>query len=85
MRVEITNTGSSAISSVTYELGSYEPYELECKELIYGTLTITYTNGRTYEYEDVMLGVVSDMLVAESLGKFVNEEVKPVHDCRALV
>ena len=40
-------------------------------------LTITYTGGKSYHYQEVPFTVVAQMLTAESIGKFVNAVVKP--------
>lgn len=40
------------------------------------TLTITYKPGKKYEYYKIEKRLVEDMLVSESIGKFLNREVK---------
>jgi len=44
-------------------------------------LRLEYTNGRTYDYLGVPIEVYEDLIAADSIGEFVNREVKPNYDC----
>jgi hypothetical protein len=41
------------------------------------TLRLRYTSGRTYDYFSVPASVWGALLTAESVGEFVNHEIKP--------
>ena len=40
-------------------------------------LKVRFRNGRTYYYLDVPRETYRRLMTAESLGKFINEEIKP--------
>lgn len=42
-------------------------------------LEVEFKNGAVYQYEDVPEDIYQDMLVAESVGKYFNTQVKGVY------
>ena len=81
MKIEVTQLNSTAVKKLTYVLGAIDPAETdENNELTYGELVIEYANGSEYVYYDVMLGTFTDLLNAKSIGRAVNEDIKPVHN-----
>ncbi|WP_211239537.1 KTSC domain-containing protein [Jiangella gansuensis] len=58
---------SSALRSVGYEPRSR-------------TLEVEFASGQIYRYFDVDQLDVDALLVADSMGAYVNEEIKPHHD-----
>lgn len=60
---------SSNLSSVGYEAETQ-------------TLYVTFTNGSTYTYEAVPEDVYQGLLSAESVGKYLNQNVKGHYDYR---
>lgn len=47
-------------------------------------LTITFKTGKSYEYYDVPKDIFDSMLTAESIGKYLNQFVKPFYKYKAL-
>ena len=45
------------------------------------TLRLEYTSGRIYVYFEVPPQVYEQLLAADSVGEFVNREIKPRFDC----
>ena len=58
-----TYPGSSAVSSSTYDEERQE-------------LVVTFKSGRSYTYRNVPPDVANDMATADSVGRFVNSELK---------
>lgn len=46
----------------------------------YETLTVSW-NGQQYNYDGVPFSKVHAMMSADSLGVFLNKEIKPNHEC----
>jgi hypothetical protein len=46
-----------------------------------GLLFVEFVHGGVYRYAGVPLGVFGRLLEAESVGGFLNAEVKPHYDC----
>jgi len=84
MKVTIEHLHSAVARKVEYWVGEVDPAEVEAGtlDLTYGTLEVTFTSGRTYEYADVMVGTFAELMKAVSFGKFLNQEVKPYHEVR---
>lgn len=82
MRIEVTELNSTAVRKLTFVAGEFDRAEqdyTETNELAYGELVIQYANGSEYVYFDVMLGTFADLIQAVSIGRAVNEDIKPVH------
>jgi hypothetical protein len=45
-----------------------------------GTLELEYVNGYIYQYLDVPQPTYAALLVASSIGAYVNEHIKPYYD-----
>lgn len=43
-------------------------------------LSLTYTGGKMYHYKNVPFTVVTQMLTADSVGKFLNTVIKPNYE-----
>ena len=63
-----TQVISTSVESVEYD------FDIE-------DLMITYKNGSSYLYADVSEAVFDDLLDAESIGRFVNSQIKPNYLC----
>jgi len=74
--ITIESHSSSAVTKVVFEA---QRYGVE-----YGNLTVTYTNGLTYRYSNVDVEVITQMLVEGSIGRVMNECVKPIYECEKL-
>lgn len=82
MRIEVTQLNSTAVRKLTFVVSEFDLAEQKAtgnNELAYGELVIEYNNGSEYVYYDVMLGTFTDLLNATSIGRAVNEDIKPVH------
>ncbi len=49
-----------------------------------GTLELEYVGGSVYRYYDVPQPTYAGLLAAESIGNFVNMEIKPYHEFREI-
>ncbi len=49
-----------------------------------GELYVTFRDGGSYVYWIVPEGVFHDLLRADSIGGFVNREIKPYYNCREI-
>ena len=47
-------------------------------------LIVTYTGGETYAYAGVERTTYEALLAADSIGRFVNDIIKPTHPVRRL-
>lgn len=82
MRIEVTETNSTAVRKLTFVAGEFDIAEQEyakTNELADGELVIEYANGSEYVYYGVMLGTFAELIKAVSIGKAVNEVIKPNH------
>lgn len=48
------------------------------------TLTVTFKTGKSYEYYEVHKHTFDELLTAESIGKYLNQFVKPVYKYKAV-
>jgi hypothetical protein len=62
---------SSSVSAVGYDPATFE-------------LEVEFRNGRSYRYQRVPVAVYRLLLQAPSIGKFVNEQIKPRFEATAL-
>lgn len=44
------------------------------------TLYVLFKNGGLYQYKDVPVKIYDELLVAESVGKYLNKEIKKVYE-----
>jgi len=82
MRIEVTQLNSTAVNKLTFVASEFDLAEQDyakTNELAYGELVIEYANGSEYVYYDVMLGTFAELIQAVSIGRAVNEDIKPVH------
>lgn len=82
MRIEVTQLNSTAVRKLTFVAGEFDLAEqksTKTNELAYGELVIEYANGSEYVYFDVMLGTFAELIQAVSIGRAVNEDIKPTH------
>jgi hypothetical protein len=49
-----------------------------------GILTVTFMTGRSYEYEGVTRAEFDALFTAESVGKYLNANIKPNHKFKAI-
>ena len=63
-----TPVGSSAVSAVRYDPVTKQ-------------LEVRFEEGREYRYDQVPRSKFRALLTAESIGTFVNREIKPYHPC----
>lgn len=49
-----------------------------------GTLELEYVGGSVYRYYDVPQPTYAGLLAAESIGNFVNTEIKPYYEFREI-
>lgn len=66
-----TRVKSSAVRAVRYHLAT-------------GELDVRFEEDREYRYSRVPRSKFRAMLAAESIGAFVNQEIKPHHACREI-
>lgn len=50
-----------------------------------GDLYVEFKSGKRYQYFDVPATVITDMHNADSIGKFLNEEIKDAYICEAFM
>jgi len=82
MKIEVTQINSTAVKAMTFIVDEYDLAQVKTEqnaELAFGELEITYTNGSVYTYHNVLLGTFTEVITENSIGKAVNELVKPVH------
>jgi hypothetical protein len=77
MRTRSAETGwtrvkSSAVRAVRYHSASSE-------------LDVRFEEGREYRYSRVPRSKFHALLAAESIGGFINDEIKPHHPCREII
>lgn len=85
MKITLDELTSSAVTKVEYTFYEAHTWESDDDHTdTLGWLVVTFRNGRTYEYEGVRVSTFTKMVGALSLGKFINEEVKPFHEVREL-
>ena len=48
------------------------------------TLEIDFVSGKTYQYYEVPESTYESALISESIGKFVNQHVKPVFEYKLI-
>lgn len=65
-RAKRTRVKSSVIASVGYDER--------------GRLEVEFHNGRVYSYSEVPSSVYEELVTAESVGKFFNENVRPHYE-----
>jgi hypothetical protein len=83
MKIEVTQINSTAVKAMTFIVDEYDLEQVktdENAELAYGELEITYNNGSVYTYHNVLLGTFTEVITENSIGRAVNELVKPVHE-----
>jgi hypothetical protein len=66
--MQMISVDSSAVSEVGYDADRH-------------VLRLEYTNGRIYDYFNVPQTAYDELLAAESVGEFVNLDIKPFYDC----
>lgn len=66
---EVTITRSGMVNTIKYD---------EDKSL----LTLTFNSGGSYEYEEVPKQVFTDMLAAESAGKYFHSNIKGKYEAK---
>ncbi|TDO34303.1 KTSC domain-containing protein [Kribbella sp. VKM Ac-2527] len=49
-----------------------------------GTLELEYVGGSVYQYYDVPQPTYAGLLAAESIGNYVNTEIKPYYEFREI-
>lgn len=63
-------SGSALISKVDWNLNSSDSYSN------LGCLSIEFTKGERYQYNDVPLSTMQSMLMSDSYGKFFHSNIK---------
>jgi hypothetical protein len=66
-----THVASSAVRAVRYSLARNE-------------LDVRFEEGREYRYSKVPRSKFHSLLQADSIGEFVNHEIKPYHSCEQI-
>jgi hypothetical protein len=66
-----TYVASSAVRAIRYEAATAE-------------LDVRFGAGRQYRYSDVPRSKFRALIEAESIGAFINHEIKPHHPCREI-
>jgi hypothetical protein len=84
MKVTIENLESRVIRKAEYFLSEID-IDGDSREMSYGTLSVEFTNGRTYDYDDVTVETFTKLVASASLGKFLNQEIKPYHKAREIL
>lgn len=85
MKIKLSELVSSAVTKVEYTF--YESHTDEYDDDhadTYGWLVVEFRGGRTYEYDKVRLATFTRLTESKSIGKFINEEIKPFHEVREL-
>ncbi len=82
MKVTLENLQSAVCRKVVFIMGEPDAYDMENEKIdsTYGTLEVTFSSGRTYDYHKVSMATFSEMMTSTSLGRFLNLEIKPFHD-----
>lgn len=74
MVIQITNIPSSNVEAVTV-----------MKHPEGNTVRVTFKNGGVYDYQQVSVEIVKELLktvaTGESVGKFIGSFIKPVFEC----
>jgi hypothetical protein len=65
------HVNSSAVRAVRYHLAT-------------GELDVCFDEGREYRYSRVPRSKFRALIAAESIGAFINQEIKPHHGCREI-
>jgi len=84
MKITIENLESRVIRKAEYFLSEID-IDGDSREMSYGTLSVEFTNGRTYDYDDVTVETFAKLVTSASFGKFLNQEIKPYHKVREIL
>lgn len=80
------NLTSQAVSRVEFVSGTTDEYDAERGTLYYtkGTLAVTFTSGKTYEYDSVDFQEFTELMTSVSIGRNLNQNIKPFKNCREI-
>lgn len=78
------NLTSQAVTRIEFVSGETDTYDIENGKLYYtkGTLSVTFVSGKTYEYDSVDFDEFTELMTSVSIGRYLNESIKPFKNCR---
>ena len=78
------NLTSQAVTRIEFVSGETDTYDIENGKLYYtkGTLSVTFISGKTYEYDGVDFDEFTELMTSVSIGRYLNESIKPFKNCR---
>lgn len=79
MLVHMEMTDSSVLTEVRWETNDNRTRDAEN---IKGLLSVTFVNGRTYEYSNVPLWHLTDMMLSESRGAYFTAFIRDKYTAR---
>ena len=71
MKIRVTEIDSRAVKSYEW-VGEADIYGM-------GTLTIEFQSGKVYDYLDFPFGAIEKMIATDSIGQYVNTDIKPFY------
>lgn len=80
MDIEMTEVQSSNIRAIGWQADADEESDVEGAVLTTGTLRITFTSGKTYDYSEVEESVFEEMRSAPSVGQFFHANIRNSYD-----
>jgi hypothetical protein len=83
IRITIENLNSQAVEKVIFFSGDTDKYDLETGKRYYtrGDLQVTYVGGKCYDYLNVDFDEFTQLMTAVSIGRYLNENIKPFKQC----
>jgi len=77
------NLNSQAVEKIVFFSGDTDKYDLETGKRYYtrGDLQVTYTNGKCYDYLNVDFDEFTQLMTSVSIGRYLNEHIKPFKHC----
>lgn len=85
MKIKLTELESSAVKMVEFTFYEWHTDEADDDHTdTQGTLVVEFRTGRTYAYENVRLATFTKLVEAKSMGKFINQDIKPFHEVAEL-
>jgi hypothetical protein len=78
------NLTSQAVTRIEFVGGETDTYDIENGKLYYtkGTLSVTFISGKIYEYDSVDFDEFTELMTSVSIGRYLNESIKPFKNCR---
>lgn len=77
------NLNSQAVEKIVFFSGDTDKYDIETGKRYYtrGDLQVTYVGGKCYDYLNVDFDEFTQLMTSVSIGRYLNEHIKPFKHC----